>query len=101
MKRILVFGVLALAAVAPARADVIIRAPFVYVEVGPAVVVRAPFVNIVIPRRPALPPAQVIDPGPPPVPQVPEVPQVPGPQQAAGRPVTPAEFVANFKRFKP
>jgi hypothetical protein len=93
--RALPAGLIALAgatALAPsARADVVVRVPFVQVVVGPVVEVRAPFVHIVVPRRtrvllpppprpstrPAsamLPAAPRVKPGdPPPVPKEEEV----------------------------
>lgn len=108
MWRALLVGVAALVVAGSARADFVIRAPFVHIEIGPAVVVRAPFVEVVVPRRPAPPRMRPALVGPPTVPQVPQVPPVPQqaippvPQQEARavRPVTPAEFVAGFKPFR-
>ena len=62
-------GLAVVGVLAPAsRADVVVRAPFVRVEVGPVVSVRVPFVNVAYQRRIVLPP----DPGaPPPVPVMP------------------------------
>ena len=74
MKRLLpaAAALLCGAALAPAaRADVVVRAPFVRVQVGPGVYVRAPFVRVVVPPRVTLPlpPVTVIEAGsPPPVP---------------------------------
>jgi hypothetical protein len=82
------------------------------VEVGQGVVVRAPFVRVVVPPRPPMPvplpppvPATppVTDGSPPPVPKeeqllVPPGKAVPTP---AARAVTPGEFVAGAKPFRP
>lgn len=90
-----------------AQADTIVRAPGVYVEVGPAIVVRAPFVHIVIPRTKPVPlPAPVpvplpppkgvvpIDPsGPPPVPGE-ELPPLPAPKPVAVKVPTVREFAS-------
>ncbi len=128
MTRTLMLAAL-LAAPAAARADVIIRVPFVYVEVGPAVVVRAPFVTVVVPRTPRIPappmppilpparPVPPVDDGVPPVPDVDRIetrtpPPVAGtrtsltkpPADRAGREeprgVTPAAFVNRAKAFE-
>ena len=88
MQRLLLAGLLALAGVmglaAEGRADVVVRAPFVFVRVGRpyplgpgGVVVRAPFVGVrvarpvyvVPPPAPTPAPAVPVEPGdPPPVP---------------------------------
>ena len=51
--------------VAPAEAQVFVRAPFVQVETGPGVYVRAPFFRLWIPNSP--PPAYVVPPNEPPL----------------------------------
>jgi hypothetical protein len=99
--------------VSPARADVIVRVPFVGVYVGPpGVSVRAPFFRLNVPSGPPVVvlPAQPVPvvPGspnvPPPLPQEPVALQppplpVPPPPSAvvAGRPQTLNEFAASFK----
>ncbi|MGL4554968.1 MAG: hypothetical protein ACRC33_27695 [Gemmataceae bacterium] len=122
MKRMILLGALALTTAAAAQAPVVVRAPGVYVEVGPAVVVRAFGVEVIVPRRaarpvlPAAPPMVPADPaGVPPVPKeedlllpaptptplpAPKATPVPAPEGVV-RAVTPGEFVARAKPFKP
>jgi len=104
MKRTLILALLL--APSAARADFVLRLPWVYVEVGPAVVVRAPFVSVVVPRtqpapvvpavpvRPITPP---VDDGPPPVP---DADRLPAPKAVAVRAITPGDFVAGTKPFR-
>jgi len=125
MKRLILLGALALTTTA--QAQVVVRAPGVYVEVGPAVIVRAWGVEVFVPRRAAkpLPPAAVppmkpvgvapaaVDPSVPPVPKeedllLPSPIPVPGTKEkvpvtpvALTRAVTLGEFVASAKPFKP
>jgi hypothetical protein len=97
------------------QADVIVHAPFVHVEVGPAVVVRAPFVTIVVPRTPpaprvvptpALPAPRPAPPAPPRnddgVPPVPEQDRIAAPAPPAGgvKAISPAAFVSRAKPFE-
>src|SRR5262245_1193591 len=91
-------------ALAPmARADVVVRAPFVRVQVGPGIYVRAPFVRVAIPPRlPAwpsiLPAPEVIDPGAPPaVPLTVAPAPVPLVDQTIVRAMTLNEFARTFK----
>jgi hypothetical protein len=51
MKRALLPAALLLIAAPAARADVVVRAPFVYVRAGQTIEVRAPFVHLVLPGR--------------------------------------------------
>jgi hypothetical protein len=92
-------------ALAPAaRADVVVRAPFVRVQVGPGVYVRAPFVRVGVPPRlsasPVVMPYPVLEPGaPPPVPLiVPASPVAPvGKVAEVAKAMTIAEFARTFK----
>ena len=91
-------------------ADVVVRAPYVYVQVGQSTVIRVPFVNLVLPgrttcRKTAVAPVPVpvattpIEPGdPPPVP-VEGVPSriVPPVSTTAPPPMTVKEFASTFK----
>lgn len=77
----------ALSYTSASRADVIVRVPFVNVEVGNGVRVQAPFVNVQVP--PPVPP--VVVPSPPPA-----IPQ-PAPPSGAIRPLTLQEFAASFQ----
>ncbi|NBO92193.1 MAG: hypothetical protein EBV06_07740 [Planctomycetia bacterium] len=123
MKRILFLAALVLTTTA--QAQVVVRAPGVHVEVGPAVVVRAFGVEVIVPRRGPKPPVAP----PPMIPSVKEdsdVPPVPREENdllpvplpnstrrressvsdvnrrfALSSPVTPGEFVAGHKPFKP
>jgi hypothetical protein len=103
-------GLLALAGVAglagSARAQVVVRAPFVTVGVGPGVYVRAPFVTVnlpprsvvvrPVPARPALPPLG--PPGnPPPVPVAELHTLPPPPARVIARAPTPWEFASTFR----
>ena len=120
MKRLILLGALALTTTA--QAQVVVRAPGVYVEVGPAVIVRAWGVEVFVPRRtvkplpPGIPPMKPaveapVDPSVPPVPKEedlllpPPIP-VPGPKEkpatpvSLGRAVTPGDFVKAAKRFE-
>ena len=64
-----------LALVAPAWADVVIRVPFVRVQVGDGVYVRAPFVNLFVPSGPRVIMVPQAEQPPPPrqLPQQPEI----------------------------
>jgi hypothetical protein len=97
--------VVAGALAAPARADVVVRAPFVRVEVGPVVSVWTPYFSIAVPRRvvtrPAVLPAETPPPepgAPPPVPMLP-VPSSPVPPVGApaARAMTVPEFASAFR----
>jgi hypothetical protein len=110
MTRITTFASLTLAGLvslaAPASAQIVIRAPFVRVEVGGGVYVRAPFVTVNTRPGPVVcAPALVILSAPPvpaaPVPPPPvdsEANVLPAPRPLAEpRPMTVAEFAASFK----
>jgi hypothetical protein len=122
MKRLMLLGALALTTTA--QAQVVVRAPGVYVEVGPAVIVRAWGVEVFVPRRsvkplpPPMTPAVTapVDPSVPPVPKEedlllpPPIP-VPGAKDKPAttppatpvslrRAVTPGDFVKAAKRFE-
>ena len=87
MRYIVVAGILAVAAAAPARADVLVGTPWVTVHVG----------------RPVLPPAVLYPGDPPPVPLPPpepvvvsQTPVITAPAPIALRPPTLAEFACQF-----
>jgi hypothetical protein len=109
MRRYLLMGLPLLALAAPARADVVVRAPYVEVRVGNPIVVRAPFVTVVVPRRsvpvmaaPVRAPVPVAPGEQLPIPSdatparpVPSVGAAPPPQVV--RPLSVAEFARTFK----
>src|SRR5262245_22966190 len=90
MLRTFLLGSLGLAGVfaisSPGQADVVVCAPFVRVQVGPAVHVRAPGVNLFIPTAQALPGQPL--PGQP-LPSQPPVLPPPTPLPGAGNPDAP------------
>ncbi len=66
MRVLLLSGLIGLTLTCAARAEVVIRAPFVHVRVGRPIVVEAPFVRIVAGApRPALPPPSPVMPAVP------------------------------------